>query len=67
MIYIEKEACKGCDLCIEFCPVDILEKAENLNKRGVYPPHVKSQEECINCENCMIYCPDFAIFVKEED
>ncbi|RCW44387.1 ferredoxin family protein [Halanaerobium sp. MA284_MarDTE_T2] len=65
MIYIKKDMCKGCGLCIEFCPVNILKFSEDLNEKGVYPPEVTDINKCIECENCMIYCPDFAIFLEK--
>ena len=71
MIEILLDWCKGCDICIKRCPVDALEKSTELNKRGVYPPGLKEENECNFCRLCELLCPDFAITVlpdeKEEE
>ncbi len=52
--------CKGCGICVEFCPVKILEvKREKI--------HVTDYEKCIKCGLCELRCPDFAIFLEEDN
>lgn len=51
--------CKGCGICVEFCPKKVLalnevEKIEAVN-----------EEACIACRQCEMRCPDFAIFVEK--
>jgi 2-oxoglutarate ferredoxin oxidoreductase subunit delta len=65
-IYIISNYCKGCGYCIEFCPEKVLERSEELNKRGVHYPRVKKGAECVFCGFCSAICPDFAIFVMEK-
>jgi 2-oxoglutarate ferredoxin oxidoreductase subunit delta len=65
-IYIIRDQCKGCGFCIEFCPKKVLEKSEELNKRGAHFPKVKNGDECVLCGFCCAVCPDFAIFVIEK-
>jgi len=70
MIRINQDLCKGCrgcGLCIAFCPKNVLKMSDRLNKKGVHPPEIIKEEDCILCENCMIYCPDLAIVVGEEE
>ncbi|HID73850.1 MAG TPA: 4Fe-4S dicluster domain-containing protein, partial [Thermoplasmata archaeon] len=59
--------CKGCELCIKRCPTDSLERSDKLNKRGVYPPRLKEDNECNFCRLCELICPDFAITVTQEE
>ncbi|GEM_PF-650940 len=51
--------CKGCHLCIEFCPVGVLELGED--GRVI----VAHGEKCTACRWCERHCPDFAIFVSD--
>lgn len=51
--------CKGCDLCIEFCPADVLEQGEDGRVIVAHP------EMCTGCRWCELHCPDFAIVVSD--
>ena len=69
MIEVKDDWCKGCNLCIDRCPVDALEESDKLNKRGIRPPKLKENNECNYCRYCELICPDLAITVipdKEE-
>ena len=66
-IHIITDLCKGCGFCIEFCPRKMLEKSNQLNKRGVYPPKVTDEGKCTLCGFCTAICPDFAIFCVEKE
>ncbi len=67
MIEVVLDWCKGCDMCIKRCPLDALEKSDKLNKRGVYPPRLKEDNECNYCRFCELICPDFAITVIPDE
>jgi len=62
-IEIDEDRCKGCGLCIMFCPRKVLEFAKHLNRRGVNPPRVAKPDECTGCGFCAMMCPDVAITV----
>lgn len=51
--------CKGCGLCIAFCPQEVFEADAEQH------PVVKHPERCVGCQWCVIHCPDFAIVVDE--
>ena len=55
--------CKGCDYCIEFCPVDVLESASRFNALGYHPPQVREGGACVDCGLCVLLCPEFAIYI----
>ncbi len=65
-IHIIRDNCKGCGFCIEFCPKNVLERSNELNKRGVHFPVAAHPEECVICSFCSSVCPEFAIFVVEK-
>ena len=62
---INGERCKGCGICIEFCPKKVLERSSRFNAKGYYPPEVKAGAWCVNCHFCEVLCPDFAIHSTE--
>jgi 2-oxoglutarate ferredoxin oxidoreductase subunit delta len=65
-IKINENLCKGCDICIEFCPTDVFEKSGKLNRRGYYLPVVARVEECTGCRLCDLLCPELAIVILDE-
>ncbi len=62
-IRIDRERCKGCLLCVAFCPKATLEPDTGLNRRGVTPVRRKQTGECLGCGLCAIICPDCCIEV----
>jgi 2-oxoglutarate ferredoxin oxidoreductase subunit delta len=65
-IFIEKEYCKACKICIEFCPVNILYLSDSVNSKGYNIVEVKDESKCILCYNCERYCPEFAIRLEDK-
>lgn len=53
--------CKGCGICVEFCPSNVLE----LTDQG--KSTVVREDDCIRCGFCELHCPDFAIVVKDKE
>lgn len=47
--------CKGCDICVVFCPKKVLERPEGGKAQVV------RGEDCTRCGICEMMCPDFAI------
>lgn len=60
------ELCKGCKLCVEFCPTKILtlDKAK-MNNKGYNLITVTEPDKCIGCGFCAIMCPDSVITVEK--
>lgn len=52
--------CKGCGVCVEFCPKKVLELDEHGKSTVVH------EEDCIHCGFCELHCPDFAIVVTDK-
>lgn len=57
-IVINKDFCKGCGICVAFCPKHVLELGED--EKAV----VKRREDCTGCGLCEMRCPDIAIEVR---
>lgn len=55
---INTEWCKGCGICVAFCPKQVLE----LNRKD--KSEAVRLEDCIACMLCELRCPDLAIEVK---
>ena len=55
-LVIEDKWCKGCGICAAFCPKQVLEiKNEKVR--------LKDPEGCIQCGQCELRCPDYAIYL----
>lgn len=59
-ISIKMPRCKGCGICVAFCPKGVL-AVDELGKVKV----VKA-DDCIACGQCELRCPDYAIFVDKK-
>ena len=60
-VEIKQAWCKGCRICVEFCPTGTLELDERFKVKVAHP------EKCIACRMCEMRCPDLAIFVTKAD
>ena len=68
-VTIFRQTCKGiesCGICAFRCPKDLFHASDRMNEAGYLPPEIDDESECTGCENCMIYCPDFAIVVEKD-
>jgi 2-oxoglutarate ferredoxin oxidoreductase subunit delta len=54
--------CKGCHICIEFCPTNAL----SMHPSGNHPVF-SAPDKCTACHFCDTHCPDLAIVVRKLD
>ena len=57
LVAVNVEECKGCKLCVEACPVDVLHIANSFNTHG-YNPAEYEGEGCTGCGVCYYACPE---------
>ena len=58
--HINREWCKGCGICVHFCPTNVLELDDEDKSVAA------RLEDCICCLQCELRCPDLAIEVETE-
>jgi 2-oxoglutarate ferredoxin oxidoreductase subunit delta len=62
-IEINNDVCKGCEICIAFCPKKAISSSGKLNPAGYIYAAFTGKEECTGCATCAVVCPDVAIEV----
>ncbi len=62
-IVINPDYCKGCSICIAFCPKKVLQPSNHINSKGYILPEAVNLDACTQCKLCEIVCPDLAIAV----
>ena len=55
-VTINQAWCKGCGICVAFCPKTAL--SLDAREKAAHDP-----ERCIECGMCELYCPDLAVIV----
>jgi 2-oxoglutarate ferredoxin oxidoreductase subunit delta len=63
---IDKDACKGCGLCVTVCPKGILKLSDTeLNAKGYNPIEITDMTACIACAACARMCPDYVFTIEK--
>jgi len=60
-VIVYPDWCKGCGICVAFCPKKVLGLGPDGKAR------VENEAACVNCGFCEPHCPDFAIMVAPEN
>ncbi len=66
-ISIDKNRCKGCELCTTVCPKDLIDMSTEFGARGYrFAVLMDPDGQCTGCLLCATICPDVAITVYRE-
>lgn len=57
---INTEACLGCGICADVCPLQVFRHNRDTDKI----PEVKRPYECWHCNACVLDCPAHAIELR---
>ncbi len=64
-VLIDEKHCKGCDLCVYYCPQETLALSKTLGAHG-YPVAIVVQDNCTGCQECARVCPDVCIEIYRD-
>ena len=62
-IEIDRERCKGCGICIAFCPQSAISMTDELNASGYPAVSFDDGGGCNGCAVCALVCAEVAIEV----
>ena len=65
-VIFHSEFCKGCKLCVEFCPKGSIVLSKKLNAKGYSYAEFDTKKTCTGCGTCAVICPDVVIEVYRE-
>ena len=65
-IIIACERCKGCRLCMTFCPKGAIRTTSKLNTKGYAYAEFDPEKQCTGCATCALMCPEAIIEVYRE-
>lgn len=65
-VKIDKKRCKGCRLCVLFCPTHAIVMDEKLNEKGIFCAKPDLNKKCSGCGICYLMCPDACIEIESD-
>ena len=62
-IVVDTERCKGCNLGVVACPLDVISLTKEVNVKGYNYARQVLEDTCNGCSSCATVCPDGCISV----
>jgi len=66
VVEVAEALCKGCGLCVAFCPGGALELSPEPDARGIYVARFLEDADCRGCLNCALVCPEAALTLRRD-
>ena len=66
-IHIDDSLCKGCALCVYYCPRDVFAMGRRSNPKGYTLVEIRDEAACVGCRLCEIACPDLALYIERTE
>lgn len=66
-VYIDKELCKSCKICVHICPKNVYGITHRVNKKGYNYVEAVREDDCIGCKKFELSCPDFVLYIEKEE
>ncbi|MBD3263615.1 MAG: 4Fe-4S dicluster domain-containing protein [Candidatus Omnitrophica bacterium] len=63
---IDREKCKGCGLCVMYCPLNCLKLSDKFNKNSTRFVEFIPGSKCCGCGRCFFICPESCIEILKE-
>lgn len=57
------DRCKGCGICVDACPHDLLQFSGKHNKKGYEYVVLTDNDACTSCTQCAVMCPEIALHI----
>lgn len=57
-VIIDESGCRSCDICVKFCPTNVLASVPPFKKAKVI-----NIDACTGCNLCKLLCPEWAVAV----
>ncbi|MFZ5815647.1 MAG: 4Fe-4S binding protein [Bacillota bacterium] len=62
---LEENRCKGCELCVQACPRDVLQMGTHINALGYRPAVAVAPDQCTGCKACALVCPEIVFTIYQ--
>lgn len=62
-VVVDTDRCKGCGLCVEACPQNVLALSSEVNAKSYHYAEMAEPEKCVGCSACGYVCPDAVLTI----